>query len=273
MRAGASGRPGDQNRSAWRTGPVLAGLGAFSVAAQTILFRFFLASFEGNELGIGAFFGSWLLWVAAGAWLARHLLRRYAGGDAPFLPAVLLYPAALAVQLALTTNARALAGVASYDLFPLFRMMGMAVLVNGPVSFLTGWLFAAACRWAGNTSALPVARVYILEALGACFGGVLITVCLACGVRGETAAVAVSALLAGTVVLAAWDRNRGRAVAVPAAVSLVLLGALAGGAGGGWGRMNDRAAWGGCCRRKPMGGGSARLKPPISMGSETNNSS
>ena len=45
--------------------------GYFGLVAQTLLFRDFFTVYEGNELGIAAFFCSWLLCVAVGALLAR----------------------------------------------------------------------------------------------------------------------------------------------------------------------------------------------------------
>ncbi|HOT51636.1 MAG TPA: hypothetical protein PLI07_11685, partial [Candidatus Hydrogenedentes bacterium] len=39
---------------------LIASLGLFAMAAQTLLFRDFFTVFEGNELGVGAFFGAWL---------------------------------------------------------------------------------------------------------------------------------------------------------------------------------------------------------------------
>ncbi len=41
--------------------------GLFSIAAQTLLFRQFITTFEGNDIGIGVFFASWLLWVVRSA--------------------------------------------------------------------------------------------------------------------------------------------------------------------------------------------------------------
>jgi hypothetical protein len=57
------------NRTARLT--VAASLGFYALVAQTLLFRDFLTVFEGNELGISAFFTSWLLWVALGAVIGR----------------------------------------------------------------------------------------------------------------------------------------------------------------------------------------------------------
>ena len=61
------------------TSALVFALGLFALVAQTLLFRTWLGTFEGTELSIGAFFGSWLLWVALGAWLARVVTRR--GGE------------------------------------------------------------------------------------------------------------------------------------------------------------------------------------------------
>ena len=41
----------------FRRGIVVFALGCFALVAQTVLFREFLTAFEGNELGVGCFFG------------------------------------------------------------------------------------------------------------------------------------------------------------------------------------------------------------------------
>jgi hypothetical protein len=46
--------------------------GLFTIAAQTLLFREFVTAFEGNDIGVGIFFGSWFLWVGLGALLVRR---------------------------------------------------------------------------------------------------------------------------------------------------------------------------------------------------------
>ena len=61
----------DARKIGWPSLGVIVATGFFALAAQTLLFRVFLSVFEGNELGIAVFFGSWLLWVAVGALCAR----------------------------------------------------------------------------------------------------------------------------------------------------------------------------------------------------------
>ena len=52
--------------------------GAFAQITQALLIREDLVVFYGNEVSLGAFFGSWLLWVAVGSALAISLKHRIA---------------------------------------------------------------------------------------------------------------------------------------------------------------------------------------------------
>ncbi|MHC5052880.1 MAG: hypothetical protein ACYTGK_20010, partial [Planctomycetota bacterium] len=152
-------------RRAWAA--VVFALGFFALVAQALLFRSFLASFEGNELGIGAFFGTWLLWVATGAVLGRAVARRRDLGPPHVALLALVYLPAFVLQDQLIGSARAIAGVAAYELFPLHKMVLASLLANAPTSLLTGFLFTLACRCSADEAVLPVARVYVLESLGA----------------------------------------------------------------------------------------------------------
>jgi spermidine synthase len=153
--------------------------GLFTIAAQTLLFREFVTAFEGNDISVGIFFGSWFLWVGLGAILVRRwdrfaeiLLRHI---ELLFL----LYVPAFIAQLLLITQVRVLAGVASYDLMSVQTIVLWAMVVNAPVSLVTGALFPVACRWIERTEAFPIARVYILEAIGSFVGGLVVTALLA----------------------------------------------------------------------------------------------
>ena len=53
--------------------------GLFSIAAQALLFREFITTFEGNDIAVGIFFGSWFLWVGTGAVLAYRYGPDYPG--------------------------------------------------------------------------------------------------------------------------------------------------------------------------------------------------
>ncbi|MHC4549892.1 MAG: 4Fe-4S binding protein [Planctomycetota bacterium] len=231
-------------RQAWSA--VVFALGFLALVAQALLFRPFLASFEGNELGIGAFFGSWLLWVAMGALLGRAVARRPGLRSGHFALLALLYLPAFVLQDQLIAGARTLGGVVAYELFPLHRMVAASLLANAPISLVTGFLFTLACRCSVGAATLPVARVYVLESLGSFAGGLVVTLLLARGFAVPTVFLCAGSLLALTVALfALLDPASGRVVrALAPAPFVLLLVLLATGADGAWAAARDRAVWG-----------------------------
>jgi len=160
--------------------------GLFTIAAQSLLFREFITTFEGNDISIGIFFGSWFLWVGLGALLvykahtfANKLLKYIEFLFLGYLPAFIL-------QAVLIIQARELAGIESYALLSIRAVLLLAIVINAPVSIITGMLFPVACRWVQHEQKLPVSRVYILEAAGSFFGGLGVTVLLGFGVGSVT---------------------------------------------------------------------------------------
>jgi spermidine synthase len=156
--------------------------GLFTIAAQTLLFREFLTAFEGNDISVGIFFGSWLLWVGLGAMLVYKNTRiaEKLSRHTEFL--FLCYLPAFALQLALIIQARRLAGIEAYALWSIRDILFLSVIVNAPVSIITGMLFPTACRWLQQDTGTAVSNVYIIEALGSFLGGLGTTVLLALGV-------------------------------------------------------------------------------------------
>ncbi len=219
------------------------GLGFFSLVAQTLLFRQFFAVYEGSELGLAAFFCSWLTAVAVGGAAARGAwLRRLAQpGRFEWLP--LLYLPACALQYWLIFQSRRMAGVSPYELFPLARMFAVSLLANAPVPLVTGFLFVGACSWAqavrsAATPRVDVARIYAWECGGGFLGGLVVTALLAAAWRDESAWLLAALLLAVTVA-ATGARPRWLAL-VPAGGLLV---ALVLGGGRHLAEWRDRAQW------------------------------
>ena len=152
--------------------------GLFTIAAQSLLFRDFLTTFEGNDISVGMFFGSWFLWVGGAATLvyrsktlANILLKRIELLFLCYLPAFI-------GQLILIVQARELAGLESYALWSVRAMLVWSIVINAPVSLVTGLLFPTACRWIQSKHNLAVSRVYIIEAAGSFAGGLGVTVLL-----------------------------------------------------------------------------------------------
>ncbi|MFA5251488.1 MAG: hypothetical protein WC454_02745, partial [Phycisphaerae bacterium] len=155
--------------------------GLFTIAAQTLLFREFITTFEGSDISVGVFFGSWFLWVGLGSLLvykttafAAKLLK-----NIEFL--FLCYLPAFIAELVLIIQVRQLAGIESYALLPISAIVLLSFVVIAPVSIITGMLFPIACRWVRSGDESAVSRVYIIEAAGSFLGGLGTTLLLALG--------------------------------------------------------------------------------------------
>lgn len=226
----------------------LLGLGFFSLVSQTLLFRDVVGVFEYNELGIGVFYASWLVWIALGAYAGRRDTPWTAAFGAWFAPAVLLYIPAFLLQHVLIIHARSLAGVQPFMAFPLMRMLALLFLVNAPVSLLTGVLFPTGCRWAEKDARLPVARVYAYETLGACVGGLFVTALLMGHASSQTVFAWACFIATVALVFGASFGRRSRRVRLLGMVFLALilfagLGNIPGRLGHWWTHIEDRAAW------------------------------
>lgn len=223
------------------------GLGLFAMVAQTLLFRDFLTAFEGSELGVGSFFGSWLLWVGFGALAGRIAAARLAGLTRRFELTALLYLPAFLLQHFLIAHARQLGGVAAYEVYPLARMFVVSLLANAPISFVTGLLFTLACQWWEREQALPPARVYMVEALGSFLGGIIVTLLLATGMAAESVAFYAALFLVAAATVTWLATIRSARLSVSGGVLLVLLAVLStailSGFPARWGRWNDLAQW------------------------------
>ncbi len=181
--------------------------GLFTIGAQTLLFREFTAAFEGNDISVGIFFAAWFFWIGLGALLIRHWnrLADLLLGHVESL--FLLYVPAFVGQLLLIIQVRNLAGVASYDLMSVQTIILWAMVVNAPVSLVTGALFPLACRWIEQTDSFPISRVYILEALGSFAGGLAVTVLLACHVHTVRVSFLLALVLLLSVIVAGSRRG------------------------------------------------------------------
>jgi len=176
--------------------------GLFTIAAQTLLFREFITTFEGNDIAVGIFFGSWFLWVGLGAMLV-YRSKSFAKKLTETIEFLFLgYLPAFVLELILIIQVREIAGVESYTLLPIRTILLLSIVVNAPVSIITGMLFPTACRWVRpvrnsietersskrkisngiqQDRGLAVSSVYIIEAAGSLFGGLGTTILLGFG--------------------------------------------------------------------------------------------
>jgi hypothetical protein len=162
-------------------------LGAWSQVAQALLIRESLVVFYGNEVSLGAFYGSWLLWLAVGSaaalgWEARRGEDRDRAVAGALRLILCTLPLVLILQLLALRSVRWLLAVSAGEFVPLGDLFLTLTLVNLPGGLLLGLAFPLVCRLLGQGGAgagagalRPVARTYAADALGALAGGVLFT--------------------------------------------------------------------------------------------------
>ena len=198
--------------------------GLFTIAAQALLFRDFLTTFEGSDISVGIFFGSWFLWVGLGALLvyraetfAKKLL-----ANIEFL--FLCYLPAFITELVLIIQARQIAGIESYALLPIKTIVLLSIVVNAPVSIITGMLFPIACRWVQKEGDLAVSRVYIIEAAGSFLGGLGTTLLLASGISSARIFFILACIVSFSFFFVRFAKSKNLAWAlVPACIFVCLV--------------------------------------------------
>jgi len=176
---------------------VLFSFGLFTIAAQSLLFREFITTFEGNDISVGIFFGSWFLWVGVAATLvskSRFIAERLIE-NVEFL--FLCYLPAFALQFILIVQARELVGLESYALWSFRDILLTSFVVNAPVSIVTGLLFPTACRWVQSDRA--VSEVYVIEAVGSFVGGLGVTLLLWLGAESASIFLILAAIVSASV--------------------------------------------------------------------------
>ena len=121
--------------------------GLFTIAAQALLFRQFVTSLEGNDISVGIFFASFFFWIAVGSLLLYRLIPSDEKLQTRIELLFLAYIPALLLQIFLTVEARSIFGIPSFSLLPLRTILLLSLIVNAPVSMITGLLFPLICRW------------------------------------------------------------------------------------------------------------------------------
>ncbi len=159
-------------------------LGVFAQVAQAVLIREGLVVFYGNEISLGAFFGSWLLWLAVGSVsVVRLRERRLMREPLTLLRWVLLaLPLVLLAQVVALRTVRGLLHASAAEFVPLGELFLALFVVTAPSSLLLGIAFPLACqvltlnaRQTVSGAVGAVSALYALDSLGALFGGTLFT--------------------------------------------------------------------------------------------------
>ena len=207
----------------------LLAVGAFEQISQVILVREFFVVFKGNEVSFGTVFAFWMLWTAAGSWVAGIFARRIEKPARWFCILNILLCVLLAMEIYLARISRSFFDVPSGAYVSIFSMALFTFVMLAGVCFVGGALFVigaklyAAVR--GSSGADVPARAYIADSLGCLAGGVVATFVFVVFFDSFTSAfISAVALLAAATWLAFTSGLRLLRVIVPvAAVACILL--------------------------------------------------
>lgn len=146
--------------------------GLCACVGQALLLREVLVLFAGFELAAGLALASWLLWSAAGSWLAGRFRQRSVGAGT-LAAGLSLLGLALPLTLAGARLCRAFLGLAPGTVPGLEGLILVPLFLPAPLCLVSGALFPLAWRAAGESGGAAV-RVYLFEAAGAGLGGLLL---------------------------------------------------------------------------------------------------
>jgi len=218
-------------------------LGAFSTAAQVLLFRELVSIFTGFELCLGVMFGCWFVGIAFGAALAPRILAFRKASGAALLFAGLALVHALPALMSLASISRSWLTQQPGLLPSLSDVFLGALFLVTPLGWLIGLSFPLACGVVRQgASSQTVAQVYVLESAGAIAGGVGVGWALA----GQRGPLSIAVLFSLPLLLGlgwlGWPRNAGTRLSRLAAGYSLALALVAGLAlGGHWVEGWDRA--------------------------------
>ena len=155
-------------------------LGTTAIVSQIVILRELLVIFYGNELSIGLMLASWLIWVAAGSWIlgrfTERLVRKPLSIVAVQASAAVLIP----VLVFLSRTIKNIFPFSPGEIVGIAPMLLSASMVLAPLCLILGFTFSLLCASypKGTASAERIGLVYILEAVGSTFGGLVFSLIL-----------------------------------------------------------------------------------------------
>jgi len=156
-------------------------LGLTSMIGQVIIIRELIVVFYGNELSLGVILASWLFWTAFGSIVLGRLLN--------FIPSKekLLSYVQLAISILIPFDIFFIRLIKSILKIPAGKIIGFSQMFGASFISLSiicallglGFILIAKIAAGDNArAAKQVGKIYLLEGLGACVGGIIYTLIL-----------------------------------------------------------------------------------------------
>ncbi|MDD4954822.1 MAG: hypothetical protein PHP17_02145 [Candidatus Omnitrophica bacterium] len=152
--------------------------GFCGLCAQIIFIREFLIIFYGNELSIGFILAAWLFSVATGSYFFSLFSKRITHKITLFSVCLVLLGLLLPVCIILIRLSKVIMNFNPGEIVPLFAVAVAGFAFLFPACVLFGYIFALACsiyQPKSGIAAGKIINVYILEALGSCIAGLIVS--------------------------------------------------------------------------------------------------
>jgi len=166
-------------------------LGAFALISQTILLREFFVVVYGNEFIFGVLLANWLLGIFCGAITGGVRGEKSKNHLLLFLSSVLVMCVLLPASITLTRFLYMITGTPAGVYIGFFKFFLFSALLVVPISFFIGFVFPLAAKVQLRDTGAPhenspssdnhsyqvkgIADIYIFEAFGSLFSGILYT--------------------------------------------------------------------------------------------------
>ena len=160
-------------------------LGFFSLVSQAMIIREFLLVVYGNEIFLGILFFNWLLGIFAGALSGAAVADRSKNPLILFVISILIMCVLIPVSLTCTRFLYEISGTAAGTFIGFFKVFLFSGVFIIPLVFFIGLSFPLAARvqLTGQSGRIEkvqkISSIYIFEAAGFLFGGMVYTFVLA----------------------------------------------------------------------------------------------
>jgi spermidine synthase len=153
-------------------------IGLSSMTAQIVLLRELLVSFLGNELTLGVILASWLVLAAGGSFLIGKSVEKVERKSEIFVLFQLIFSIAFPFAIFLCRIFKNILLATPGEALGFAPIFYSSLLILLPVTLPYGALFTYGCKLYAEyaeENAASIARVYIIETIGAMIGGLLVT--------------------------------------------------------------------------------------------------
>ncbi len=198
-------------------------LGFFSMAAQAIVFREFISTFDSGGLTVAIFLFSWLFWISLSSFVTSRIksLQDFAAKLSPGI--FLLYIPAFCLQFFLIFRFRKILGIASYAEIAPATVIICSLAMNFPLSMLTAIFFQSSATWLKTTSDFSSAAAHRFEALGSFAGGTVSSVLFFSGANSILLGIISSLFLSFSCATVYHGAKKRAAMILPAFLFVILI--------------------------------------------------